>query len=185
MQSLSCPWHSHLLPRTSLLLCFYGRFPTTSSWEDIPQDHVFPSWEQWHKWLSNSSVGCGVWGGGGRGRWKKRFWMWMQFPIWKQITNSELSNSIHNSKLTFLEYSTQTLPFVGRRAGKAWVLWNPPNANENDKITLELECVLMQCGSCHRITQEYNFCHTPCLIPHKKGGKWSLLRSWVCTKFIW
>ena len=50
------------------------------------QDHVFPSWEQWHKWLANSSVGRGVWGRGGSGRWKKRFWMWMQLPIWKQIT---------------------------------------------------------------------------------------------------
>ena len=27
----------------------------------------------------------------------------------------------------------------------------------NDKITLELECVLTQYGSCHKITQECNF----------------------------
>lgn len=27
--------------------------------------------------------------------------------------------------------------------------------------SLKLECALMQCGSCHKITEEYNCSHTP------------------------
>lgn len=87
----------------SLLPCFYSGFTRTSASEDILQGHVLPSGETWYNSLSVSrtwSLGCG------RKRRMKDKVLNVGAIGNMKTTHSELSHSIENSKLMFLQLST-------------------------------------------------------------------------------